>query len=406
MTNTETRFWNIVASKDGKSATIDLHGELRAERPKNWYGEVIEGNYYTSEDFKADLAAVAGCKHVTVNINSVGGDVYVGLAIHNALKALPCKVRTVIQGVAASAASIIFCAGDEREVFNGSLLMVHGVSCLVLEAGFFNERKIDEAIRSLKSTRAALRTMNEAAAAIYASTTKKTKEECLNMISGDSETWMTGEQAIAQGFATGYTDAENQSAPLQLVACGGKTALYSGSTLLSKDFHAPLNAAELGFIMTENAPAAASANTNKHSTMDNENEKTPEAAPAPVDVAAVAAQAKKAERVRLSAIDALAEKLGGRVSKELVQVARYGNAEHEGMTPEQFAYEAVMAMEPEQPAQHETTANKAFLDARAEELAPANDVKPAAPQAAGSVDSGMPHGVEVIARINKKGRNS
>ena len=397
MTNTETRFWNIVASKDGKTATIDLHGELRAARPTNWWGEVIEGNYYTSQDFKDDLAAVAGCKHVTVNINSVGGDVYVGLAIHNALKSLPCKVRTVIQGVAASAASIIFCAGDEREVFNGSLFMVHGVSCLVYEAGLYNERAIDEAIRSLKSTRAALRTMNEAAAAIYASTTKKTKEECLSLISGDSETWMTGEEAIAQGFATGYTDAENQTAPLRMVACGGKTALYSGSTLLSKDFHAPQNAAELG-IITAPAPAAGE-EPQTNTTMDNETEKTPEAAPAPaVDTAAVAAHARKVERERMSAINALADKLGGRVSKELVNAALYGNGEHEGMTPEAFAHAAVLALAPEPVS--EPAENAAFLQARAAELAPANNLETAAPSAAAETEAN--NGLAILARMQAK----
>lgn len=394
MTNKATKFWNVATSGDGKQGTIDLCGELTAEPVRLYLGDAAEGRFYTSEDFKNDLAAVAGCKEITVNINSVGGDLYVGLAIHNALKALPGKVRTVIQGIAASAASVIFCAGDEREVFDGSLLMVHGVRCFSLVEGYFCEREYDNIIRELKQEREAVRVMNDAVAAIYAGATGKSKDECLDLISGDSEKWLTGADAIAEGFATGYTAANGKAAPLKLVACGGKTALYSGKTLLSKDFHAPQNAAELG-ITTAPAPAAGE-ETQTNTTMDNETEKTPEAVPAPaVDTAAVAAQARKAERERMAAINALADKLGGRVSKELVNAALYGNGEHDGMTPEAFAHEAVMALAPE--PVREPAENAAFLQARAAELAPANNLQTAAPTATAETEAN--NGLAILARM-------
>ena len=395
------KFWNISLSNDGSSASIDISGEIIEEKPRNWFGDVIEGNYYTAEDFKNDLAAVKDCKEVTVNINSPGGDIYSGLAIHNALKALPCKVKTVAVGLAASAASVIFCAGDEREVFHGSLVMVHGVSVFLFDGGFFNEHAIDEKISDLRATRKAIQAMNLAVASIYANTTGKTQDECLSLISEGSELWMTGEQAIDRGFATGYVDAESDAEPLRLVACAGtgKTSLYSGSLLLSQDFHAPQNASELGFIPSETAPIAEQESPKPNNTIDTENTPTPEPveetpAPAPVDTAAIAAQARAEERARIATITAQAEKLGSRVDKSLVNLAINGDTEHEPMTPEAFALAAINALAPEdkQPT--------AFLAAREQELAASDNVATAAPPAVDAAPKN--HGLEVIDRLEKE----
>lgn len=397
------KFWNVVSSKDGRTATIDLFGELMDDRTRDMFAYDDERqNYYTPRDFTADLAAVASCDEVVVNINSVGGDVFVGLAIRNAIRELPCKVITRVQGIAASAASIIFCAGDVREVYSGSLLMLHSVSCWVAEAGYLNENGLDEAIRRLRSTRDALKTMNDAVASIYAGATGKDKETCLKYISGDTETWMTGAEAIEEGFATGYAPAEDHHEPLKLVACGGKTALYSGSLLLSDNFRAPQNAAELG-ITSSSAPAAEEEKQETNTNMDTETKDTIEAAPTATDTAAVAAQARKAERERISAVNALADKLGGRVNKELVNRALYGDADHDAMTPEQFAVEAVMALSPEAPAQTEAKPGETYLNLRAAELAAADAVNTAAPAEAHDADSDN-NGLRILARLASKAK--
>lgn len=398
-TTNNKKFWNIALSNDGSSATIDLSGEIIAEKPRDWFGDVIEGNYYTAEDFKNDLAAVKDCKEVTVNINSPGGDIYSGLAIHNALKSLPCKVKTVAVGLAASAASVVFCAGAEREVYRGSLVMVHGVSVFLCLGGYYNEHAVDEFISDLRSTRKAIQAMNLAVASIYANTTGNPQEECLSLISDGSELWMTGEQAIERGFATGFVDAESDAEPLRLVACSGKTSLYSGSRLLSQDFHAPKNATELGFIPSETAPTAEQESPNPNNKMDNENTPTTEPveetpAPAPVDTAAIAAQARADERARIASITAQAEKLGSRVDKSLVNLAINGDTEHEPMTPEAFALAAINALAPERKEA------ASFLATREQELAASNSVATAAPPAVDSTPKN--HGLEVIDRLEKE----
>ena len=65
------------------------------------------------------------CDKINVYINSYGGEVAEGLAIYNQLKRHKAKVKTVCDGFACSAASVIFMAGDERVMSTASLLMIH-----------------------------------------------------------------------------------------------------------------------------------------------------------------------------------------------------------------------------------------------------------------------------------------
>lgn len=389
------RYWNIATSENGKEATLTLEGEI-TDFPKAFISEKLDGHYYTSDDFRADLEKCKNAEEITVNINSPGGDLYVGLAIFNALKSLPGKVTTIVSGVAASAASVIFCAGDTRQVYKGSLLMVHGVHTELEISGMFNDGDITSLLSDLRTRRDALRVMNDSIAGIYAQTTGMEKDAALALISNGSELWMTADDAIEKGFSTGYSD-DDTAQPLKLVACAGKTSLYSGSRLLTQDFHAPQNAAELGFIPSETAPAAETETTQTQHNMETENTPTAEPveatpAPAPVDTAAIAAQARTAERARIASITAQAEKLGSRVDKKLVNLAINGDAEHEPMTPEAFAMAAINALAPEQAA----PAN--YLAQRETELA-SNSVAVAAPPVE---EDEKNHGLAVLARLEQE----
>lgn len=363
---TPSKFWNIADNGDG-TGTIDLNGELVDIRRTEWFEELSIGNYYTSDDFANDIAACAGMSEVTVNINSPGGDLYMGIAIHNALRSLNCKVKTVIQGIAASAASIIFCAGDERLVYPGSVLMVHGVLTHVDVYGYMNEGDITDAIQELKQRKKALATMNEAIASTYASITGKSKEEHLAIISGSGEKYMTADDAISEGFATGYVDGK--AAKLKMVACAGKTHLYSGETLLTKDFHAPQNALALGIETAEEAPQVAE-DTEAKKQEEIQMSKT-ENNPAPAEEMISKAAATEmqnaaiaADRKRIADIDAIAAKWGDNIDSELVNKAKYGNDTEQPMSAEQFALAAMNAIDP----------SKSFAATRAQELAPSNSV--------------------------------
>ena len=123
-----TKFWNV-AKVNGSSAELTLYGDICSEAPRDWWtGEKIDGQYITPEGFLEDLETIKDASNITVKLNSCGGDLYTGIAIHNALKALKGEKTVIVEGIAASAASIIMCAGDNVQVYPGSLIMIHGVS--------------------------------------------------------------------------------------------------------------------------------------------------------------------------------------------------------------------------------------------------------------------------------------
>ena len=383
------KFWNVLTDKGTGKGEITLEGEIVETPPTDMCGMVMAGNYYTSEEFRKDLAACEGLEEVTVNINSIGGDLFQGIAIHNALRALPCKVKTVVQGVAASAASIIFCAGDERLVYPGSVLMVHGVLSYVDFYGYVNEHGITELQAQLKNLRKSVAVMNNAVADIYADTTGKTHEECLAMIADNAELYMSGADAIAQGFASGYA-ADGYVPDVRMVACAGKTALYSNSKLLTDDFKAPrLNADALGIKQTTEAPTAevetkqednmSEENTHiegvseEEKPVDNTTETKPEVtetAPTQEATAGDVKAAIAADRKRIAAIDSIAKRWSNVVDAELVEVAKYGNENKEPMTAEAFAFAVMSSVDPAKLA----AGNNNFIAARESETQDNNKV--------------------------------
>lgn len=130
---TPTKFWNI-ASVGEDSGEIVLYGDVVARQPVDWWtGEPEPGLYIAPESFMEDLAAVKGKSNITIKINSTGGDLYTGIAIHNAIKGLSGHKVVIVEGIAASAASVIACAGDEVQVYPGSMVMIHGVAGLLMD---------------------------------------------------------------------------------------------------------------------------------------------------------------------------------------------------------------------------------------------------------------------------------
>src|SRR4051812_38295847 len=84
------------------------------------------GDGFTPTDVAMALAE-HGPGDVTVRINSPGGNAVDGVAIYSLLRAHSGEVTTVVDGVAASAASLIFMAGAKREIRGGAMVMIHDV---------------------------------------------------------------------------------------------------------------------------------------------------------------------------------------------------------------------------------------------------------------------------------------
>ena len=130
---TPIKFWNVASIGDDEGE-ITLYGDVVSRQPVDWWtGEPEPGLYIAPESFMEDLAAVKGKSNITIKINSCGGDLYTGIAIHNAIKGLTGHKVVVVEGIAASAASVIACAGDEVQVYPGSMVMIHGVAGLLYD---------------------------------------------------------------------------------------------------------------------------------------------------------------------------------------------------------------------------------------------------------------------------------
>lgn len=136
---------------------------------------------------------------IDVVISSPGGSVFEGMAIYDALKASGKTINTSILGLGASIASVIFMAGDKREMGEGSQLMIH--NALTTQGG--NKHELSEAIDRLDAIDAQM-------SSIYINATGMDKETIAEMLK--QETFMTADEAIEKGFAT------NKSNPLEMVA--------------------------------------------------------------------------------------------------------------------------------------------------------------------------------------------
>ena len=309
-TGTARRCWNIASVSDDEGEIV-LYGDVLSSQPIDWWtGEPEPGLFITPEGFMEDLAAVKGKSTITVRLNSCGGDLYTGIAIHNAIKALGAHINVVVEGIAASAASVIMCAGDTVQVYPGSLVMIHEPACTVID--YCN---IDDLKAIIKMLNAGI----DATAAIYAEKTGAEVDKLKAMM--HKETWMTGQQAIENGFADELLSGEDPD--MKMV--GKDVLMVAGVRHSTKGLHIP----ESLHIPSISAAAKAAEN-DKPGTAGAPNEggtptmfKTIEELRAAVPdlVSQIEAAAVAGERARLKEIDEIAASVG---DTSLVQEAKYG----------------------------------------------------------------------------------
>lgn len=174
--------WNpsIQAAVENTSDTITVYGVIG----EDWYGEGV-----TLKRIDAALRAI-GERDVTVYINSPGGDMFEGIAIYNRLREHSHKVTTKVLGMAASAASVIYLAGAERQVASSAFLMIH--NCWTFLAG--NRHYLRDVADDMEEFDAAM-------ADLYAETSEQPVESMAEMM--DDETFIRGKRAVELGLATG-----------------------------------------------------------------------------------------------------------------------------------------------------------------------------------------------------------
>jgi ATP-dependent protease ClpP protease subunit len=170
--------WYKVVRNDADGPTrIDIYDEIG--------GHWLLGGGVTAADFVAELGAITG--DVEIHLNSPGGDVWDGLAIFNALAGRPGNVVTVVDGLAASAASVIAQAGKTRIIAPGAMMMIHDASSAC--AG--NAADMRELADLLDK-------VSDNLAGIYADRTGRADgwRDAMR-----AETWYTADEAVAAGLA-------------------------------------------------------------------------------------------------------------------------------------------------------------------------------------------------------------
>lgn len=169
--------YRVVAAHN--AATVYLYGPI---------GASMWGDGITANQFRKDLDALGPVKTIDVRINSEGGDVFDGQAIYSLLVQHKATVTMHIDGLAASAASFIAMAGNTIEIAESAFVMVHNASGVCFGGA-----------GDMRKTADLLETVNDSLKSIYAARTKNKVDELTKWM--DAETWMSGTEAVACGFA-------------------------------------------------------------------------------------------------------------------------------------------------------------------------------------------------------------
>lgn len=190
---TNSKFWQFRnLADDGEKAELLLYGDI-SER--SWWEDAA-----TPKRFADDLAALGDVKEITVYINSGGGDVFAANTIGNMLERNAATVTVHIDGLCASAATIVACHADKVVAAADSSYMIHPVSmgiCDYLTA------------EDMKNCLKALETIRSNIIALYAKKSGKTEDECAKWM--DETNWWTSAEAKEKGFVDEVDDDAEDS---------------------------------------------------------------------------------------------------------------------------------------------------------------------------------------------------
>lgn len=194
---------------------LALHKRLSADAPAELliYGTIGAGGWFSEGIGAADVAALlrdAGPGPINVRINSGGGDVFDGIAIHTLLSRHPGTVTTYVDGLAASAASVIMLAGDRIVSARNAFVMIHDAM-----TGTYGNADTHERAVSL------LKLASDNIADLYA---EKAGEDAahwrgLMTVNGEDGTWYTGVDALAAGLVDEITQVPDDEDEASVGAC-------------------------------------------------------------------------------------------------------------------------------------------------------------------------------------------
>lgn len=204
----KNKSWFNFENKAGEDSTAFIYGDI------GMWG-------ITAADFVNELSAVKS-KVLNVRIDSDGGDVFAGIAIHNALVRHPATVNTYIDGLAASIASVIAMAGTERRIAKNAFIMVHEASTPI----YGNKAE-------LRARAALLEDIDKnSLVKTYQDATGLSEKELMKMMA--DTTWMSAEAALEKGFVTAIGEPVVVNAKFDLSKFGDVPQAVSAMNIITK----------------------------------------------------------------------------------------------------------------------------------------------------------------------------
>lgn len=166
-----------------RNAAGDDHAEIKL------YAEVGESFWFESvsaQEFTDELDALDVSK-ITLRINSPGGSVFDGVAMYSALRSHRAEITSVVEGLAASIASIVMLAGDKVQISDAAMVMIHNPWGMAVG---------DAA--DMRKTAQTLDEIRDVMVGVYAKKSGKAPAEITAAL--DAETWLSAEKALAFGL--------------------------------------------------------------------------------------------------------------------------------------------------------------------------------------------------------------
>ena len=174
------RFWNWVRNEETGASEMYLYGAIAES---TWFEDDV-----TPAMFRSELQKHSG--DMTVFINSPGGDVFAASQIYTMLRNHSGKVTVKIDGIAASAASVVAMAGEETLISPTGMLMCHNP----MTCAMGNKADMEKAIALLDEVK-------ESIINAYAEKSHLSRNKIARLM--DEETWMNAEKALQLGFVDG-----------------------------------------------------------------------------------------------------------------------------------------------------------------------------------------------------------
>ena len=203
------KFWKW----KNQAPQTDTGAEIPAERVLELYGTIAEESWFdddvTPKMFKDEL--ISGEGPVTVWINSPGGDCVAASQIFAMLMDYKGEVTVKIDGLAASAASVIAMAGTKVLMASTALMMIHNP----ITAAFGDSEDMQKAIEMLSEVK-------ESIINAYELKTGMSRNKLSKLM--DAETWMNAKKAMEYGFADGILTDESKAEDIPAYTFSGKTA--------------------------------------------------------------------------------------------------------------------------------------------------------------------------------------